>query len=77
MTHMGFRSTIVRLLVLILAGAVVWLGGPAHAYVLSGPHVLELMISKYGKARSLLVLQKQTVYAPGQGAGIEQKETLR
>ena len=75
---MGIIPAIIRILVIWMVGGAVALNGPAHAYVLSGPHILELMISKYGKARRLLVTQKQTVFtADAQGAGIESRETLR
>ena len=33
-------------------------GETAHAYVLQGPHILELMIEKLGSARRLLVSQR-------------------
>jgi len=59
-------------------GWAVLFNGPAYAYVLSGPHILELMISKYGKAKRLLISQQQTVFTPdAQAAGIELKETVR
>ena len=61
-----------------IVGWAVLINGPAYAYVLSGPHILELMISKYGKAKRLLVLQKQTVFtSDAQADGIELKETVR
>ena len=61
-----------------IVGWAVLINGPAHAYVLSGPHILELMISKYGKAKRLLISQNQTVFTPdAQAAGIELKETVR
>lgn len=76
--RMGTIPAIIGILAVWIVGGAVALSGPAHAYVLSGPHVLELMISKYGKANRLLVSQKQTVYsADAQGAGIESRETLR
>ena len=34
----------------------------ADAYVLSGPHLLELMTQKHGKAESLFVSQKLVFY---------------
>jgi len=34
----------------------------ANAYVLQGPHILELMTGKYGKAKTLLVSQRQILY---------------
>ena len=61
-----------------IVGCAVLINGPAHAYVLSGPHILDLMISKYGKAKLMLISQKQTVFtADAQAAGIELKETVR
>jgi hypothetical protein len=61
-----------------IVGWVVLFAGPAHAYILSGPHILELMISKYGKAKRLLISQKQTVFtSDAPGAGIELTETVR
>ena len=67
-----------RILMACMIGWAVWINGPAHAYVLSGPHILDLMISKYGKAKRLLILQRQTVFTPdAQTAGAELKETVR
>jgi hypothetical protein len=57
-------QTIIRIFMVWIVGWAVWFNGPAHAYVLSGPHILELMISKYGKARRLLISQTQTVFTP-------------
>jgi len=76
--HMGILPAIIGILAAWITGGAVSLSGPAHAYVLSGPHVLELMISKYGKARRLLVSQKQTVFSADSPAdGVESRETLR
>jgi len=48
------------------------------AYVLKGPHILELMTSKYGKAKRLLVSQNLILYANDPQRGqVELKETLR
>ncbi|MEW6670503.1 MAG: hypothetical protein AB1427_02295 [Thermodesulfobacteriota bacterium] len=68
----------IRILMIGIVGWTVWFNGPAHAYVLSGPHILERMISNYGKARRLLISQTQTVFTPdAQAAGIELNETVR
>jgi len=70
--------TPIRILVVCIVGWAVLFSGPAQAYVLSGPHILELMISRYGKAKRLLITQKRTVLtADAPGAGIELKETVR
>ena len=70
--------TLMRFLVPWIVGWAVLFSGPAHAYILSGPHILELMISKYGKAKRLLISQKQTVFtSEAPAAGIELRETVR
>ena len=51
---------------------------PANAYVLQGPHILELMTGKYGKAKTLLVSQRQILYNNGsETKTVELDETLR
>lgn len=50
----------------------------ADAYVLSGPHLLELMTKKLGKAKSLYVSQKLILYDDSLEDGeIELNETLK
>ena len=50
---------------------------PANAYVLQGPHILELMTGKYGKAKTLLVSQRQILYNNGlETTTVELDETL-
>ena len=44
---------------------------PLHAYVLQGPHVLDLMIENLGKAKSLFVSHKIIFYRSGFGDGSE------
>ena len=39
--------------------------GPIDAYVLQGPHVLDLMIENLGKAKSLFVSHKIFFYRSG------------
>ncbi|RZB32142.1 MAG: hypothetical protein SRB1_01761 [Desulfobacteraceae bacterium Eth-SRB1] len=51
---------------------------PANAYVLQGPHILELMTGKYGKAKTLLVSQRQILYNNSpETKTVELNETLR
>jgi outer membrane lipoprotein-sorting protein len=51
--------------------------GSSHAYILRGPHILELMTQKYGKPRSMLVSQKVLFYHAGDTGTTEVSETLR
>ncbi len=51
---------------------------PANGYVLTGPHIFELMIEKLGQAKSLLVHQKLVVYdETGKKEPVNLDETLR
>ena len=45
---------------------------PIHAYVLQGPHILDLMIENLGKAKSLFVSHKIIFYRAGFVDGSEQ-----
>jgi hypothetical protein len=56
--HLVFTS-LVSILVVFVAST--------HAYVLQGPHVLDLMIESLGKAKSLFVSHKIIYYQPGFG----------
>jgi hypothetical protein len=50
----------------------------ADAYVLQGPHILELMVSRFGKAKRMLVSQKLILFEDDeQQRKIELSETLR
>ena len=50
----------------------------SHAYILRGPHLLELLTQQYGKSKSLLVVQKVLFYDADSGGVIaEADETLR
>ncbi len=50
---------------------------PANCYVLQGPHLLDLMIKKYGGAKTLLVSQKLIFYDNSQQMGaVKINETL-
>jgi hypothetical protein len=52
--------------------------GYATAYVLQGPHILELMVENIGKANRLVIEQKLILHENPQGhAPIEFKETVR
>ena len=49
-----------------------------NAYVLQGPHILELMTQKLGKSERLMVSQKLILYDTSQEKGaVELEETLR
>ena len=50
----------------------------ANAYVIPGPHLLELMIEKLGRGKSLLISQKLSLYDVGPEKNIiELRETLK
>ena len=50
----------------------------ANAYVISGPHLLELMIEKLGKGKTLLISQKLSLYDVSTEKNIvELRETLK
>ncbi len=51
--------------------------GSSHAYILRGPHILELMTEKCGKPKSMLVSQKVLFYNAGEAGTTEVNETLR
>ena len=59
------RNLVLMVLAAVLAACIT----AAHAYVLNGFHILELMTDAIGKADSLRVVQKLTVYR------VDQKET--
>ena len=51
---------------------------PANAYVLQGPHLLELMAQNIGKTKSLFVSQKLALYDDSfKDGSIELKEALK
>ena len=54
-----------RLVFPFLIGIIVVFVAPIYAYVLQGPHVLDLVIENLGKAKSLLVSQKIIFYRFG------------
>jgi outer membrane lipoprotein-sorting protein len=64
----------------ILAGALLMIfsGQSAHAYILRGPHLLELLTRQYGNPGSLMVVQKVLFYEAASGKVLtEADETLR
>ena len=51
---------------------------PAQAYILRGPHLLELMTQKYGSAQTLMIFQNVRFYEPGSAKVLaDAEETLR
>lgn len=57
---------------------VAMLSSPVGAYVLKGPHLLELMTARSDRVKSLQVSQKLFIYNLGNGGEpVELKETLR
>ena len=72
-----FPRKILRLLFYV--GILVSFIFPANAYVLQGPHILELMIKKIGNPRRLLVEQKLLIHCSTpdiQNDAVELDETL-
>ena len=70
------RRWVVATLICILV--MVCPGQRSHAYILRGPHLLELMTRQYGESKSLMVVQKVLFYEPVSGEMMaEADETLR
>jgi outer membrane lipoprotein-sorting protein len=64
--------------ILICALFMIFPGQGSYAYILRGPHLLELMTRQYGKSKSLMVTQKVFFYETASGgATVEAEETLR
>ena len=61
-----------RLVFPYLVAVLVVFVAPIHAYVLQGPHVIDLMIKNFGKAKSLFVSHKVIFYRSGFVDGSEQ-----
>lgn len=73
-----YRKTKRSIFFLLSFVVLLWSFVPANAYVLQGPHLLELMTQKHGKAASLFVSQKLVFYDDSFKEGsIELKETLK
>ena len=73
--HRILRRSIIFFINLVILGSLCL---SADAYILSGPHLLELMTQKHGKAESLFVSQKLVFYDDSFKEGsIELKETLK
>ena len=72
-------QAVLKILILLLAGLgiVGWAAAPAAAYVLQGPHVLELMAGKLGRIDALSVTQKILLFQNNDSAPVEIIETLR
>ncbi len=66
------------LVVFISLAVFVFFYSSANAYVLQGPHILELMISKLGRGKRLLVDQRLVLYDTDQKKeAVELSETVR
>jgi hypothetical protein len=53
-------------------------GQESHAYIVRGPHLLELLTKQYGATKSLMVIQKVLFYEAASGKILaEADETLR
>jgi len=68
-----------RFIIISISIAVsLWIFVPAKAYVLQGPHLLELMTQNIGTTGSLFVSQKLVLYDDGfKDGSIELKESLK
>jgi len=67
-----FFASLICVLFMILPGRM------SHAYILRGPHLLELLTQQYGKSKSLMVVQKVLFYEVVTGEVLaEADETLR
>jgi len=63
---------------LICALFMIFSGQMSHAYILRGPHLLELLTQQYGRSKSLMVVQKVLFYEAVTGEVLaEADETLR
>ena len=66
------------ILIFLIIAAFTCFYSHSYAYVLQGPHLLELMIKKLGEAKRLLVFQKLVLYNDGlQNDTVKLSETLR
>ena len=62
----------------ISISVLLWFFVPANAYLLQGPHLLELMTQNIGRTESLFVSQKLVLYDDSfKDGSIELKETLK
>ena len=62
----------------ISIAVLLWFFVPANAYLLQGPHLLELMTQNIGRTKSLFVSQKLVLYDDSfKDGSIELKETLK
>jgi outer membrane lipoprotein-sorting protein len=73
--HKKFKKNIIFF---ISIAVLLWFLVPANAYVLQGPHLLELMTQNMGTTKSLFVSQKLVLYDDSFKEGsIELKETIK
>ncbi|MBU0698906.1 MAG: hypothetical protein KKE59_05725 [Proteobacteria bacterium] len=63
--------------ILLFLANLAWYTAQANAYVLQGPHLLELMIQNSRKSQRLLISQKLILYHTGQKGEVEFNETLK
>ena len=64
--------------ILICVISIIVPGQASHAYILRGPHLLELLTKQYGATKSLMVVQKVLFYEAASGKILaEADETLR
>ena len=77
-THVKMYNYLKKAFVIVFCFAMVLCcSTPANCYVLQGPHLLDLMIKKYGRAKRLLVSQKLIFYDDTRQMGaVEINETL-
>ena len=54
-----------------------WTIGTSHAYILRGPHILELMTKKFGQPKNMLVKQQVLFFNAGETGTTVADETLR
>jgi hypothetical protein len=70
--HRWFFASLICALFMIFPGRM------SHAYILRGPHLLELLTHQYGRSKSLMVVQKVLFYEAVTGEVLaEADETLR
>ena len=68
------RKKFLTICLLILGS--IFISGPVQAYVLQGPHILDLMIEQLGEAKSLYVSQELIFYRLVSQTDIETDETV-
>ena len=66
-----------KIAVLCFAAGVSLTIGSSHAYILRGPHLLELMVQKSGQPKRMLVTQTVLFLHGGEAGATKAEETLR